>query len=109
VPIKERFEKTRQRPRREMKTEIDQAHFLIGAALPGSGLNLEEELSKDTWLVYRSVEAVLDWYAKTGVEPEIREAATLAGSILYRSLEQRRSRPKEQQGLLFGDDEEEWV
>ena len=54
VPIKEQFDKTRLRPRKEMKTEIDQAHFLIGAALPGSGVNIEEELSRNTWAVRRS-------------------------------------------------------
>ena len=78
VPIQERFEAARLRPRKEMKTEIDQAHFLIGAALPGSGVNLEEELDKDTWMVRRSVEAVLHWYAKTAPDPEIRKAADRA-------------------------------
>ena len=33
VPIQQRFEEFRRRPRKEMKTEIDQAHFLIGAAM----------------------------------------------------------------------------
>jgi len=79
VPIRERFEQARKRPRKEMKTEIDQAHFLIGAAMPGSGMNVEAELTKDTWMVRRSVEAVLDWYAKTAVEPEVQSAAKVAG------------------------------
>src|SRR5262249_35758255 len=82
VPIQERFQAARQRPRKEMKTEIDQAHFLIGAALPGSGVNLEEELDKDTWMVRRSVEAVLQWYAKTAAEPAIRQAADRAKFLL---------------------------
>ena len=92
MPIPERFDKARQRPRKEMKTEIDQAHFLIGAAMPGSGVNLEEELGRDTWMVRRSVEAVLDWYAKTAVEPEVKKAAALAGNLLRMSLEQNRAK-----------------
>jgi putative DNA methylase len=88
-----------------MKTEIDQAHFLIGAALPGSGVHLEEELSKNSWFVRRSVEAVLDWYAKTAAEPEVRAAAVLAGSLLRRSIEQRRRQRSEEQGSLFDEDE----
>ena len=34
VPIRDRFEHSRRRPRKEMKTELDQAHFLIGGACP---------------------------------------------------------------------------
>lgn len=103
VPIPEQFEKARRRPRKEMKTEIDQAHFLIGAAMPGSGVNLEEELGRDTWMVRRSVEAVLDWYAKTAVEPDIQKAAALAGNLLRMSLEQNRTKLKQEQGILFDD------
>ena len=84
-----------------MKSEIDQAHFLIGAAMPGSGVNLEEELGRDTWMVRRSVEAVLDWYAKTALEPEVQKAAVLAGNLLRMSLEQNRTKLKEEQGVLF--------
>ena len=110
VPIPDRFDKARKRPRKEMKTEIDQAHFLIGAAMPGSGVNLEEELGRDTWMVRRSVEAVLDWYAKTAVEPEIQKAAAFAGSLLRMSLEQNRTKLKEEQGILFDDlYEEDWL
>ena len=108
VPIRERFEQARKRPRREMKTEIDQAHFLIGAAMPGSGVNLEEELSRDTWMVRRSVEAVLNWYAKTAVEPEVCKAAELAGTLLRRSREQNRDKLQQVQGLLFDDFEDDF-
>ncbi|MCH8853433.1 MAG: hypothetical protein IID41_12405, partial [Planctomycetes bacterium] len=103
VPIKEQFEKTRLRPRKEMKTEIDQAHFLIGAALPGSGLNIEDELSKNTWVVRRSVEAVLQWYAKTAVEPEIKDAAALAATLLRKALETRRAELQTEQGMFWDD------
>jgi hypothetical protein len=107
VPVRERFEAARKRPRKEMRTEIDQAHFLIGAAMPGSGVNLEEELSRDTWMVRRSVEAVLDWYAKTALEPEVKQAAALAGNLMRISLQKNREKRKEVQGLLFDDYEEE--
>lgn len=103
VPIAERFDKARKRPRKEMKNEIDQAHFLIGAAMPGSDVNLEEELGRDTWMVRRSVEAVLNWYTKTAVEPEVQKAAALAGNLLRMSLEQNRTKLKEEQGILFDD------
>ncbi len=103
VSIKDRFEIARNRPRKEMKTEIDQAHFLIGAALPGSGLDIGEELARNTWAVRRSVEAVLLWYAKTAVEPEIQHAAELAAKLLRDSLEKRRAQLVQEQGFLFDD------
>ena len=86
-----------------MKNEIDQAHFPIGAALPGSGLNIEDELSKNTWVVRRSVEAVLQWYAKTAVEPEIKDAAALAATLLRKALETRRAELQTEQGMFWDD------
>lgn len=105
IPIPQRFESIRQRPRKEMKTEIDQAHFLIGGAMPSSGVNLEQELSKDTWIVRRSVDAVLEWYTKMAPESEIREAATLARTILRQTLDKLRQQPAEldRQLKLFND------
>jgi putative DNA methylase len=103
VPIPERFEMARQRPRKQMKTEIDQAHFLIGAALPDSGVNIEQELDRDTWMVRRSVEAVLDWYHRTAPQPDIRQAAGVARDLLRRHIEQRRAQRASEQRSLFDD------
>ncbi len=103
--IPQRFESIRQRPRKEMKTEIDQAHFLIGGALPNSGVSLDQELSKDTWMVRKSVDAVLEWYAKMAPESNIREAAGLARTILRQTLDKLRQQPVEldRQLKLFDD------
>jgi putative DNA methylase len=95
IPIRERFEQSRKRPRKEMKTEIDQAHFLIGAAMSNSGVNLELELSKDTWMVRRSVDAVLEWYTKMARESDVRDASELARTILRQTLEKLRQQPVE--------------
>ena len=109
ISIRDCFESARKRPRKEMKTEIDQAHFLIGAALPGSGVNLEEELDKDTWMVRRSVEAVLAWYAKSAAEPAIRQAADRAKFLLARSIETRRTKVAPEQRTLFDDLEDDFL
>jgi putative DNA methylase len=104
IPIQQRFEESRKRPRKEMKTEIHQGHFLIGAAMPNSGVNLEQELVKDTWLVRRGVDAVLEWYARMAPEPEVRRAAELARTILRQTLDKLRQQPEEQrQFSLFND------
>jgi hypothetical protein len=108
IPIEVRFEHHRMRPRREMKTEIDQAHFLIGAAMPNSGINLEDELTKDTWMLRKSVDAVLEWYARAAPNPNVRTAAMLARTILRTSVARLRERPGalEEQLSLFNDWEE---
>jgi adenine-specific DNA methylase len=103
VPVRERFDAARRRPRKEMKTEIDQANFLIGAALSGGAVNIEQELAKETWMVRRTVEAVLAWYERTAPEPEVRQAAGLAGKLLRRSIEQRRTQVAPEQRGLFDD------
>ena len=86
-----------------MKTEVDQAHFMIGAALPGSGVNLEDELNKDTWMVRRSVEAVLQWYANTAAEAETRRAADRARFLLGRCIDHRKQGADSEQRTLFDD------
>ena len=108
IPIDARFEHHRKRPRKEMKTEIDQAHFLIGAAMPNSGINLEDELTKDTWMLRKSVDAVLEWYEKVTPNPNVRNAAMLARTILRSSVERLRQSPGglEAQLSLFNDWEE---
>ena len=105
IPIDVRFEHHRKRPRREMKTEIDQAHFLIGAAMPSSGINLEDELTKDTWMLRKRVDAVLEWYARVTPNQNVRNAAMLARTILRSSVERLRQRPGalEEQLSLFND------
>lgn len=109
VPISQRFQEFRRRPRKEMKTEVDQAHFLIGAARPDSGVNLEQELSKDTWMVRRSVDAVLEWYGKMSPDAEIRTASSLARIILRQTLDKLRQQPMELERQLsfFNDWDEE--
>lgn len=105
IPVVLRFERLKLRPRKEMKTEIDQAHFLMGGALPNSGINLEQELSKDTWMLRRSVDAVLEWYSTMAPEQDLRNAATLARTILRQNLEKLRQQPGalDQQLSLFND------
>ena len=109
IPIRDRFEHCRKRPRKEMKTELDQAHFLIGGAMTGD-VNLGEELTKDTWMISPYVAAVLDWYGKFSPESKTSEAAKLAADILRRTREKLREKPEfvDRQQRLFEMEDEEW-
>ncbi|MEX2215948.1 MAG: hypothetical protein WD768_17685, partial [Phycisphaeraceae bacterium] len=117
VPIYERFQMMRQRTRRELRTELDQAHFLIGAAMPSREgnlltageptVNIERELERDTFLIRPGVEALLDWYSKTlpaADEADVPRAAGVALQLLRAAFEARRARMRMEQPSLF----EEW-
>jgi hypothetical protein len=56
-------------------------------------------------MVRRSVDAVLEWYAKMAPEPEIRDASELARTILRQTLDRLRQQPVEldRQLTLFND------
>ncbi len=84
IPVTERFQyfTARGRNRKIIRSDLDQAHFLAGAALPRSGLNIEAELDRETFNPKPSVDALLDWIAVTDTNRETREAAVLAKNIL---------------------------
>jgi phenylpyruvate tautomerase PptA (4-oxalocrotonate tautomerase family) len=107
--IKDRFEYCRGRPRKEMKTDLDQAQFLIGGAITGD-INLEEELTRDTWMVSPLVVAVLDWYGKFCPDEKVAEAAKLAAEILRRTKEKLQAKPEfvDRQLRLFELEGELW-
>ena len=110
VPIHERFHRMVKRSRRELKTELDQAHFLIGAAMPvkdnDTAVNIEKELERDTFLIRPGVEALLDWYSKTPAgadEPGVPRAASIALQLLRAAFEARRARMRAEQPTLFDE------
>ena len=110
TPVSERFAHftTPGRTRKNvLKTDLDQAHFLIGAACPGSNVRIDEELKRGAFKVKKSVDDILKWYALTNADPETSRAATLAASL----LEHWRTRPEAKatpdQMTLFDTLEEE--
>ena len=77
IPINERFNYFTQpgRNRNILKTDLDQAHFLIGAAIPGSSINIMDELNKDNFKIKKSVDDILAWYSANSPDTEWRMAA----------------------------------
>jgi len=110
VPIYDRFQKMVKRSRRELKTELDQSHVLIGAAMPAqdgdTSVNIEKELERETFLIRPGVEALLDWYSKTPAgpdEPGIPKAAATALQLLRAAFEAKRARMKQEDPSLFDE------
>jgi hypothetical protein len=84
VPIQERFQffTAPGRNRLNLVTDLDQAHFLIGAATPWSGVNVLDELNRNSFHIKKSVDSILNWLAETHPNNKEREAAKLALNIV---------------------------
>lgn len=84
VPIEERFQHftTPGRNRKVIKTDLDQAYFLIGAAMKGSGINIDDELNRKTFSLKKSTDALLQWYAERESKQDIKDAARLSLSLV---------------------------
>ncbi len=109
VPIIERFQyfTAPGRKRVVLKTDLDQAHFLIGAAMGGSGVNIDRELNSGTWTVKRSVNPVLTWYAEMDPDEDVRYAAKTAAGLVTHWRSRPKPKPVEQMTLFDRLDAEE--
>lgn len=86
--------------RRNMTTDFDQAMFLIGACFDGSGINAAETLRNDNFKAHPALESLLDWYVRRGTSPEIKSAATRAGTILRSWLSSQQAKTVKQMSLF---------
>lgn len=75
VPITKRFLGLRQKRFEQIRSDLDQAHYLIGAAHPGSSVNILEELTRGVTNLKPTVEDILQWYERRDRDKEVREAA----------------------------------
>lgn len=102
LPIVERFQyfTARGRNRKVLKTDMDQAHFLIGACMDGSGIDVNAELDRGTFTVKKSVDAILGWYAEMESKKAVREAAKLAAEIVAHWRTRPKVKPQEQMTLF---------
>ncbi len=105
VPIPERFEQLRKPGRRRdtIKIDVDQAHFLTGAAVSGSGINIMDELNKGALKLKPAVAPVLNWLAETELDGDLRKAARRAAELVERWRAEQATKPKER--TLFDLDE----
>ena len=103
IPIEKlfRFFTAPGRNRKVLKTDLDQAHFLIGAAMPGSGMDVSDELNRATLQIKKSVDPILDWYAQTDPDTGIQQAAKLALDLVSHWRAKPKKGPEMKQMTLF--------
>ena len=88
------------RHRKNMTYDLDQAMFLIGSCIDGSGINTLETLRNDNFKAHPSLAALLDWFSRRGDTPEIKNAATRAASILRSWLGTQQAKSVKQLSLF---------
>jgi len=72
------------RHRRNMVSDYDQAMFLIGACIDGSGINASDTLNNDNFRPHPALRALLEWHTRRAATAEVRNAAIRALTILQR-------------------------
>ena len=84
VPLKDRFAFFMEpgRNRKVIKTDLDQAHFCLGAVL--NGMKLDDELDNPNFRVKKSVDDILVWFANEYEEMALQLAARAAVELLAR-------------------------
>lgn len=100
VPVVERFQyfTAPGRKRIVIKTDLDQAYFLTGACLGGSGVNVRNELDSRTFKIKKSCDAVLKWMSEKERDSDVKRAASMA----LRLVADWRSKPvKDYEPTLF--------
>jgi adenine-specific DNA methylase len=103
IPIEERFHyfTAPGRNRKVLKTDLDQVHFLIGAVMPKSGVDVSDELNRATFQIKRSVDPILDWYAQTDPDTGIQQSAKLALDLVSHWRARPAKGPELRQMTLF--------
>ena len=103
TPINQRFRffTAPGRNRKVIKSDLDQTHFLIGAASEGSGVKITNELERQSFVLKKSVDGLLQWYAAYAADAPIRQAAQKAYELLTHWRAQQPSKPQAAQLHLF--------
>lgn len=103
VPIIDRFAffTERGRNRKVIKTDLDQAYFLIGSAYPNSGIKIDTELKNPNLRIKKSVDDILKWYAEVDNDPVNRLAARTAVHLVEYWRKEKAQRPVDEQLSLF--------
>jgi hypothetical protein len=103
VPISERFAyfTGRGRNRKVIKSDLDQAHFLIGVTYPSSGLTVDAELNNPNFRIKKSVDDVLKWYAQVDPDEANRKSAETAARLVQRWRATRDGITDDKQRSLF--------
>lgn len=87
--------------RQVIKTDLNQAHFLICAAFPNSGLKIDAELNNPNFRIKKSVDDILKWYTEINKNPANLMDAGTAAQLVEHWQNWKDSEEKPRQLSLF--------
>ncbi len=85
--------------RKGMTSDYDQAMFLIGACIEGSGINANETLNNDNFLPHPALGSIVTWFKTHGADSSTRNAASRAQQ-LYQIWESKNQKKVSQLSLF---------
>ncbi len=91
--------------RQGMKSDLDQAMFLIGACFDNSGINVMETLKNENFKPHPALGALLEWFSIRGASTQVRNASARAQRI-YRDWQLQHERKESQQMKFFFEEGE---
>ncbi len=86
--------------RKGMARDFDQAMFLVGACVDGSGIRVDDTLNSPNFAPHPATGDLVDWLCRHGGSQEIKHAAQRARTI-YRDWLSKNKRKVEEQMRLF--------
>jgi putative DNA methylase len=89
--------------RSRLTSDLDQALVMLGACYDGSGINASDTLKNDNFKPHPALKGLLDWLAKRGANPPMRNSASRALSIYNTWADANQQQVK--QMALFLEDE----
>jgi hypothetical protein len=88
--------------RTKLTSDLDQALFMVGACVEGSGINANDTLRNGNFKPHVALKNLLEWLSKHLPNQNHREAARRASTILKSWIDN--NRPNKGQMDLFGED-----
>lgn len=94
--------------RKHIKSDLDQAFFLMGMVLAGK--KVTAELESGNLKLKKSVPDILKWFSQTSENPVIRQAASSVILLMNQYEQERKAKETEQEQPSLFDllDEEDW-
>jgi hypothetical protein len=87
--------------RKGMTSDYDQAYYLIGACIDGSGINAQDTLNNESFRAHRTLEPLLSWFAEHASVGQTRIAAKRALILVHAWQAKQGPRQKTQLDLAF--------
>jgi putative DNA methylase len=90
--------------RAKFTNDYEQAAFMMGACMEGSGINPRETLNNPNFRPHPALNALLEWFATRATTQEVKNAARRA-QVLYKDWVRQHAEEAKQMELFFNEEE----